>query len=184
MALMSIGGAAAAAGPDTPVTVFVSYDGDVPGSLVTSAMFRATKVFAATGVAVHFLPDEKDKAKRHGGVAVAIRIEMDPSGHVSGGALAHAQPYDNSAPIRIYYSRIRAYNSSVSREALLGYVLAHEVGHVLQGVVRHSEAGVMKAYWSAIDFDRMRVASLGFDRRDVELMRDGVARLAAALPTE
>jgi hypothetical protein len=48
-------------------------------------------------------------------------------------------------------SPIDTYNPSDYRDALLGYVLAHEIGHVLEGLVRHSGAGVMKASWNRAD---------------------------------
>ena len=38
---------------------------------------------------------------------------------------------------------------------LLGHVLAHEIGHVLQGVARHSATGVMKGRWSLHETSHM-----------------------------
>jgi hypothetical protein len=56
-------------------------------------------------------------------------------------------------------------------------VLVHEVSHILEGVSRHSDSGVMKARWTGNDF------ALGFAQMDVELIHEGLdarARQAAA----
>ena len=64
--------------------------------------------------------------------------------------------------------------------ALLGHVLAHEITHVLQGINRHSDGGVMKAEWDAADFEQMRSRTLPFTETDVILIERGlIARDAA-----
>jgi len=39
--------------------------------------------------------------------------------------------------------------------SVLAHVLVHEVTHILQGIPRHSESGVMKAQWDSNDFAQM-----------------------------
>ena len=51
----------------------------------------------------------------------------------------------------------------------------HEITHVIQGVNRHSEAGVMKAHWNAEDRAAIYERRLGFEEWDVHLMRKGLA---------
>jgi hypothetical protein len=46
--------------------------------------------------------------------------------------------------------------------ALLSHVLAHEIAHVLQGVSRHSESGILKARWDREDFFLMQQHRLNF----------------------
>ena len=53
---------------------------------------------------------------------------------------------------------------------LLGHVLAHEMGHVLQGVLRHSETGVLKARWSAGETRDMGKTRLHFTAYDAGLI--------------
>jgi len=52
----------------------------------------------------------------------------------------------------------------------IGYVLAHELAHVMQGVGRHSESGILKAQWSSDDFEEMIFHKLAFTNFDVELI--------------
>jgi hypothetical protein len=57
---------------------------------------------------------------------------------------------------------------------LISNVLAHEIGHVLQGTARHSEMGVMKANWSGTDIMTVSTKQLQFTRFDTELIREGL----------
>jgi hypothetical protein len=41
---------------------------------------------------------------------------------------------------------------------VLAYVMAEEITHIVEGVVRRSETGVMQAYWKVQDFCEMRRA--------------------------
>ena len=53
----------------------------------------------------------------------------------------------------------------------LGNVLAHELTHALEGVARHSSEGLMKAVWSARDYDEMVRGPLPFAAEDLDLLR-------------
>jgi hypothetical protein len=61
----------------------------------------------------------------------------------------------------------------------LAHVLAHEITHILQGVSRHSESGVMKATWDQRDFEKMAWKPLTFTERDVMLIHFGLEARAA-----
>lgn len=51
-----------------------------------------------------------------------------------------------------FYDRVLANSRPTGLPFLLGHVLAHEIGHILQGVERHSSAGVMKEKWDYRDY--------------------------------
>jgi len=57
---------------------------------------------------------------------------------------------------------------------VMAHVLVHEVAHVLQGVKRHSDNGVMKANWTGEDFAQMRRKALPFTADDIDLIQSGV----------
>src|SRR5438874_12967268 len=59
---------------------------------------------------------------------------------------------------------------------LVGEVLAHELGHVLQGVARHSETSVLKERWSEPEIRDMPWRLLHFTPYDVQLILRGVCR--------
>jgi hypothetical protein len=62
---------------------------------------------------------------------------------------------------------------------LLAHVIVHEVTHILQGVVRHSDSGIMKAWWSPKDYEQMERAPLAFTADDIDLIQLGLAKRAA-----
>ncbi len=58
----------------------------------------------------------------------------------------------------------------------LGHVLTHEITHVLQGVARHSQEGVMKAQWTPKDRTEMRKRPQPFTPYDAKLIQDAMAK--------
>lgn len=59
-------------------------------------------------------------------------------------------------------------------DVLLAHVLAHEITHILEGIARHSQQGLMKAKWDNKDYVRMRERSLKFTPEDVNLIYEGL----------
>jgi len=88
-------------------------------------------------------------------------------------AFAYSNPYATDGPcVKLLMDRLRPaiHRSPLTAGYLLGNVLAHEMGHVLQGVLRHSETGVMKARWSAREISSMPNERPHFTAEDVDLM--------------
>ncbi len=104
------------------------------------------------------------------------RIVMDFQSRVEGRgprALAVAYPYAKEGPcVRLLIDRLRESldRNPDSTSILLGHVLAHELGHALQRIDRHSEFGLMKAVWSAEDITAMREGKLRFMPIDADLI--------------
>jgi hypothetical protein len=120
-----------------------------------------------------------------GGVAVRILLSETTPQELLPAALAVAYPYSGCAKsITVFLDRIQQMAKGRFREetSLLGYVLAHEIAHVLQGVDRHSDAGVMKAGWSLEDRAAIFKGRLEFLEEDIHLMRRGLAAGACRMP--
>jgi hypothetical protein len=64
---------------------------------------------------------------------------------------------------------------------LLGHVLAHEIGHILQGVERHSSTGLMKERWDYRDYVEMQRQPLRFTAEDLLLIQQGLKNRASGL---
>jgi hypothetical protein len=92
------------------------------------------------------------------------------------GALARAYPYAGcSKRITVFIDRVRDLARAPDREAsLLAYVMVHEITHVLQGVERHSDEGVMKGNWSARDRSEIFARKLKFAEEDLIILRHGL----------
>jgi hypothetical protein len=162
------------------VTVHVRYDECAPTAVVMKAERRVTELFASIGVPVRFLPGRRGRSHNPGEFDLELRIQMQAPAGAIASALAHAQPYNRESTILVFYSSIDAYNPREYRDALLGYVFAHEIGHVLEGIARHSESGVMKASWNRADFDQMHRGRLKFHSADAQLIRLGFVKATAA----
>lgn len=56
----------------------------------------------------------------------------------------------------IYGDRVRlvAERTGVDEATLLGRAVAHEIGHLLLGTSQHTDAGLMRAYWSDRELQR------------------------------
>ena len=91
-------------------------------------------------------------------------------------------PYEGKH-IVVLFDRVSHADPSFSGR-LLGYTVAHEVTHILEGVARHSQSGIMKAHWGLEDQYQMRRGRLGFAAEDVGLIYQGLdqrqMRLAAS----
>ena len=85
--------------------------------------------------------------------------------------------------ITVYQDRLEAFlfaHPSLGAVAA-GYVLAHELGHAMQGVSCHSVSGIMKACWSRDDYKDMTWLALAFSLEDVDLIHRGITvQLAGA----
>jgi hypothetical protein len=59
---------------------------------------------------------------------------------------------------------------------VLGHVMAHEIGHVLEGIPRHSEQGLMKENWTPRDMHEIVAERLRFTSTDAKLIHLGLLR--------
>jgi hypothetical protein len=90
------------------------------------------------------------------------------------GALGVALPLEGTHAWVFYDRVLRASQDDAYLAALLAHVMAHEIAHVLQGMIRHSESGILKAHWSGTDCARMASFPLMFTREDAILIHQGL----------
>lgn len=138
----------------------------------------ATGILDEAGVRTEWLNGkcrpERDGAGRDPSAVETLEIEVDGSENPkygAGDALAYASPYQSyGVRIQLFFGRIL--NRYGSKAALvLGHVLAHEIGHVLEGVARHSSQGVLKISFATRDVELMAAGRLQFAPEDVHIIR-------------
>jgi hypothetical protein len=139
------------------------------------AIFVATRVFRSIGVNLDWRTGAVAAERKSCGCdpPEIIEVQGDPSArrNLTPGALAYALPMRTSGiRIRVIDDRVAEFSRNAPN--LLGYVLAHEIGHVLQGVARHSNEGILKAKWNGTDYDLMRALVLTFSPDDAEMIRN------------
>jgi hypothetical protein len=174
------GGQTAQAGENERTVVVYITNEHVAMEAATFAKAQATKMFARAGVRIEW------HSVSHSPLPLnALVVEMVERGYKNecAGALACAKPYEG-IHIRVFYDRCGATVPKNLVPALLSHVLVHEITHILQGVNRHSESGVMKARWDANEYLQMTSRTLPFTPHDVLLIERGLdareLRLASA----
>lgn len=180
LALVSflLGPAAAQAGlgqqADQPGRVIVYiHNGDVPSPVQGLAQLVADRIFSRIGVHIDWRTGKLPASLRERPILIEL---MAPSQQRDSHAVAYALPYEG-VHIRVFYDRIER---EQNRAIVLAHVFAHEITHILQGVVRHSDTGIMKARWTLADIDRMSIEDLPFTPLDVMLIQSGMVARAEA----
>jgi hypothetical protein len=163
-------------------TVSAYVDADVvtsPG-LVWYAVNKTTELFRLTGVDVQIARRKDSYRAPADSCGPPIRILIEHGGRRSAGknVLANTTPYRGmGSTIHVYLDRIVTAGPLPATGTVLAYVFAHEITHLVEGIDRHSDSGILKAFWSKEDYKRIRDFKLTFDARDVEMLRDRMARL-------
>jgi len=134
------------------------------------------KMFADAGIRVNWYSESS--CPKNEKTVIHISLEMGTPEQRFPGALAFALPYEG-IHIRVFAGRVRKLFDPNRVSLVLAHVLAHEIGHILQGVNRHSESGIMKAKWDKMDFRRMAYKPLAFAAEDVRLFSLGLQARAA-----
>ena len=177
MALALVASAHAA----TTVRVCVNSGTSVSTFIFARAEAITGRMFKGAGIALDWHSVANARCR---GLQPARSVKLDfVAGRPAGehpGALAYAQPYEADRVV-VLYDRVEASADGPTQvSTLLAHVIAHEITHLLQGISRHSETGVMKAQWSAHDFLQMAYKPLPFTPEDVDLIHRGLRRFAAS----
>jgi hypothetical protein len=175
--LAAVGAQAADSGPG--LAVCVQNRALVNNFVMARAQAIVAAVFSEAGVRIEWLPSRQCPNAD----ANVFRLEMDAEVPARFGpeSMAYALPYSPSGTaIHIFCNRVMQDHRDLRGE-VLGHVIAHEIGHVLEGIARHSADGLMKPRWDARDYCKMRRGPLQFAGEDVELMQLSLRRRSAAL---
>lgn len=152
------------------VTAFI--DGGDDTGVIDRATTQASQAFELIGVRLdwhrHSFPCRADRSQH-----IRIRIITSTAPDYHRGALAHAFVYEG-VNIEVFYDRVSKAIARQSVPILLAHVLIHEITHMLQGIERHADSGVMKGHWSHPDFARMKNRTLPFTAEDILFIHRGI----------
>jgi hypothetical protein len=163
-------------GPDGQKVV-VCMEESGPAAVRYRAIAMSTKMYAAIGVRLDW---EQSPRACKGAEAIHIELADRTPEKLMPGALAYALPFEG-IHIRVFFDRVQKSVGPNALPCLLAHVLGHEIGHILQGSVRHAETGVMKARWTVDDFQQMTFRSLPFTEDDTTLILRGLEVRSARL---
>jgi hypothetical protein len=171
-------GAAHAGQPQQKLTVYMRDRANVHLEVVIPAKALAGQMFAKIGIVLDW-GKEKPAGETSRQPIFLELVRGTPENRMPG-ALAYALPYEGTH-ITVFYDRIE---KTESPRTVLAHVMVHEITHVLQGISRHSDAGVMKARWTGRDFGAMGCSPLSFTPEDVNLIYLGLTKRTAGTVTQ
>lgn len=157
------------------VTVRMQGSIEVPFRTLQAAQLWNTQLFQEIGVALKWAEATRNRSTETC-ASITLEFASNTPASMLPGALAFATPYQlHGTRIRIFVDRVLAGQRTGNlAELQLGYVMAHEIGHILEGVSRHSETGVMKACVPGV---KLITTNLTFAREDVPLIHNGLSKL-------
>jgi len=171
------------------LTVSVFNDADVPQPVLAEARIRANLVLRRAGVSVLWLdcgtPANRPLNSECSALSfpqhLSVRLVSTPSG---GTQDTFGQSFQNAAGegnyAVVYFRVLTALKSAEGMRTgdLLGFVVAHELGHLLLGRDSHSPTGLMSPVWQLEEMHQAARGNLFFTEQQQDLIR---ARYLAAL---
>jgi hypothetical protein len=109
-------------------------------------------------------------------VHIVPRARTLPPGVFGVSFLAH----DAGAYADVFFDpieRLRQVRKEISLGEILGYVMAHELGHLLLGSNAHSREGIMQAHWESQQLHSVTRGQLLFTPAQAAKMRSKIASL-------
>jgi len=155
--------------PQETVNVCLQNWESVHGWLLVPAEAMAKRMFAEIGVGLAWR--EGIPAGSSAEPPIVLKLVTGEPADRMPGVLAYALPYEG-VHISVFCDRIAPMPAP---SAVLAHVMVHEITHLLQGISRHSDHGVMKAHWTPADIFEMQYKPLRFTAEDIELIYLGLA---------
>jgi len=175
----------AAAGQAEPVAhqdVKVYMDnGFVPLPTVVPAKMIAAKMFADIGVRIQWRWGRPSDSQLEREGAILVQMADSVPGTFGPNAMAFAKPFDRVHVTIFFRVEVAAQRGGVTPQLMLAHVFVHEMAHLMQGLLRHSDSGIMRARWMAADYAAMRRKPLSFTLEDVEVIYRGLEFPARAV---
>ncbi len=173
------------------LTISIFNDASVPAEVLVQAEGRASRILSHAGIQVEWLncvvgdthiPDQFEHPSACNSIAYPshLSVRIVPSGKsvredIFGEAFADGE--GKGAYINLFYAHLAKSNASgfLGEGELLGYVIAHEVGHLLLGTDSHGNEGIMQGRWESAQLKDAGKGNLQFTQPQAALMRGCLA---------
>ncbi len=169
--------------PAPHLTVRLYNDAEVPAAILLDAEKQAVRLFLTVGIELSFAPcpaSDRDFQSAPAKFAACVRewkaptvtIKSQPDANSFTALHASAAGAAKDGQITIPYNRVQSMSEAhgTSLPKLLGYILAHELGHVLLGD-NHSQYGIMVATYRQQELQHVETGDLFFTKQQAERMR-------------
>lgn len=172
------------------VTVSLFNDAHVPPSIVDSAEVIASRIFAQSGIELHWIQCGREEESVEEQRACSQTrfpehlhvhiVNSDPhlKGSVFGISFLSADGSGSQADV--FFTKIVWFHgvSLMEPGTLLGHAMAHELGHLLLGANSHSLTGLMSANWRTAHLTLMEQGGLLFSEEQSRKIRAKLSTFA------
>jgi hypothetical protein len=145
--------------------------------VVTDAEKEAARIFRAAGIQINW--NECRCSPILSPTSVMLRIIPRFFGSLQANSRRENLGYavtgtEGGGLATVFYDRVEATAKGENLSRVLGYAIAHEIGHILLGQSSHSPAGLMRANWSEKDLKPAHRDRMQFTPDQAERMRTGL----------
>jgi hypothetical protein len=150
------------------ILVYVSETCSLSPAAKEAAQKMASNLFDRIGIRLRFTGARPERVDP--GIVTLHLLDRTPK-NVAPVIVGAANIDPGHSDAYVFCDRVAGFYYTVhDREVgvLLGYAIAHELGHVLLGTPAHSPDGVMRACWRRTDVGLMLQHAVGFSRADAE----------------
>ena len=165
------------------VAISVLNEAGVPEADLRKAEQFATAVYQRAGIEVRWLNHPGgsrtgDACEELPGQMVCVVVTIvskstESTGDVLGEAFSVANGMGKFA--NVFYGRVQELgNRQLSSAGVLGFVIAHETGHILLGANSHSGLGIMQPCWASPQLRKASMGNLLFTPEQAERMRERI----------
>jgi hypothetical protein len=158
----------------------------VPQEILKGAQLEATRIYAGVGVTLAWVDtaaiakqSTQETHQPSSSLRLTISIVSNPIAGTkdSGGklmGLATGTSEGRGTLAYVFYQRIQAFawRVQIGIGQALGYVMAHEIGHLMLPANSHSAAGIMRADWNRLYMDRVARGEETFTTEEAALIRN------------
>ena len=175
--------------PRPAITVRVyDYDG-VPAGVLKKAEEQAARIFRQVGLEVIWTdcPTSDEELQNHPTCnqvpdPLHLMLQIVPRSRVKGrftdpsrvgvARIPHGvEGFGTIAAVYYFRAEEQAARGVASRSAILGHIMAHEIGHLLLSLERHADRGLMCGGWSREDLISMSQGTLLFHPEEAQRIR-------------
>jgi hypothetical protein len=176
--------------PTYTLTVALFNDARVPPTVLAGGQETASHIFAESGIDIRWmLCGREDESLEERNACGQPEFPDHLDMHIVNGCphlassvfgISYVSPEGIGTQADVFYARVAAFRQSPAElSILLGYAMAHELGHLLLGPNSHSPTGLMRADWRTKELTYMAQGGLGFGEGQTQTMKAKLSTVAS-----
>ena len=175
--------------PTYTLTVALFNDAHVPPTVLAGAQETASYIFAKSGIDIRWMlcgrkdesPEERNACSQPEFPDHLDMRVVNGCPHLASSVfgISYLSPEGIGTQADVFYARVASFRQSPAElSTLLGYAMAHELGHLLLGSNSHSPTGLMRADWRTKELIGIAQGGLVFSDEQAQRMKAKLATFA------